>query len=202
MVDVAIEAPADQLFAFDLGGVTGRAKIRRETLTARVERAASLVEGETTDAARTDHGTVINSSNDEISLDGLTVEDAKDRIIAWLAARGQGEARTTYRLRDWLFSRQRYWGEPFPVVYDEDGLPVALPDSALPVLLPEVPDYSPRLFDPEDADSEPEAPLGRNEEWVNVTLDLGDGPKRYRRDTNTMPNWAGSCWYYLHNPQP
>ncbi len=160
------------------------------------------VEGEDDESARTDHGTVINSSNEEISLDGLSVAEAKDRIIAWLAARGQGEEKTTYRLRDWLFSRQRYWGEPFPVVYDEDGLPIALPDSALPVTLPEVPDYSPRLFAPEDADSEPEAPLGRNEDWVTVTLDLGDGPKQYRRDTNTMPNWAGSCWYYLHYLDP
>jgi len=160
------------------------------------------VEGEDDESARTDHGTVINSSNDEISLDGLQVGEAKARIIAWLAARGQGEEKTTYRLRDWLFSRQRYWGEPFPVVYDEDGLPVALPDSALPVALPEVPDYAPRLFDPDDADSVPEAPLGRNQDWVNVTLDLGDGPRRYRRDTNTMPNWAGSCWYYLHYLDP
>ena len=154
------------------------------------------------EGARTHDGTVINSSNDEISLDGLDVPAAKARIVAWLAARGQGEERTTYRLRDWLFSRQRYWGEPFPVVYDEDDLPIALPDAALPVTLPEVPDYSPRVFDPDDADSEPEAPLGRNEEWVTVRLDLGDGPKEYRRDTNTMPNWAGSCWYYLRYLDP
>ena len=154
------------------------------------------------EGARTYDGAVINSSNDEISLDGLDVPAAKARIVAWLAARGQGEERTTYRLRDWLFSRQRYWGEPFPVVYDEDDLPIALPDAALPVTLPEVPDYSPRVFDPDDADSEPEAPLGRNEEWVTVRLDLGDGPKEYRRDTNTMPNWAGSCWYYLRYLDP
>ncbi len=154
------------------------------------------------EGARTDHGSVINSANDEVSLDGLSVDEAQDRIVAWLADHGQGEARTTYRLRDWLFSRQRYWGEPFPVVYDEDDLPIALPDDALPVTLPEVPDYSPRLFEPDDADSVPEAPLGRNEDWVNVTLDLGDGPQVYRRDTNTMPNWAGSCWYYLHYLDP
>ncbi len=154
------------------------------------------------EGARTHDGAVINSSNDEISLDGLDVPAAKARIVAWLASRGQGEERTTYRLRDWLFSRQRYWGEPFPVVYDEDDLPIALPDAALPVTLPEVPDYSPRVFDPDDAHSEPEAPLGRNEEWVTVRLDLGDGPKEYRRDTNTMPNWAGSCWYYLRYLDP
>ena len=154
------------------------------------------------DGPRTGDGLVVNSSNDEISLDGLDVASAKETITTWLAARGVGEATTTYRLRDWLFSRQRYWGEPFPVVYDEDDLPVALPDSVLPVTLPEVPDYSPRLFDPDDAASSPEAPLGRNEAWVNVTLDLGDGPRTYRRDTNTMPNWAGSCWYHLRYLDP
>lgn len=159
-------------------------------------------DGDVTDAARTGDGTVINSSNDELSLDGLGVAEAKAAMVEWLAARGVGEATTTYRLRDWLFSRQRYWGEPFPIVYDENDLPIALPDDALPVALPEVPDYSPRTFEPDDATSEPEPPLGRNEDWVTVTLDLGDGPKTYRRDTNTMPNWAGSCWYYLHYLDP
>jgi len=152
--------------------------------------------------AWTGDGAIINSANDEVSLDGLGVADAKTRIIDWLAERGAGERTVTYRLRDWLFSRQRYWGEPFPIVYDEHDLPIAIPDAALPVDLPEVPDYSPRTFDPEDADSSPEAPLSRNDTWVAVTLDLGDGPKTYRRDTNTMPNWAGSCWYYLHYLDP
>ncbi|WP_436231945.1 leucine--tRNA ligase [Cellulomonas cellasea] len=148
--------------------------------------------------AYTGDGVAINSANDEVSLDGLGVAEAKRVITEWLERKGLGTGATTYRLRDWLFSRQRYWGEPFPIVYDENDLPIALPDSALPVDLPEVPDYSPRTFAPDDAESSPEAPLGRNEDWVNVTLDLGDGPKTYRRDTNTMPNWAGSCWYYLH----
>lgn len=152
--------------------------------------------------AWTGEGAIINSANDELSLDGLTVADAKTRIIDWLAERGAGSRTVTYRLRDWLFSRQRYWGEPFPVVYDENDLPIAIPEQLLPVDLPDVPDYAPRTFDPEDADSSPEAPLGRNTDWVNVTLDLGDGPKTYRRDTNTMPNWAGSCWYYLHYLDP
>ncbi len=156
----------------------------------------------TPDGARTGDGAVVNSSNDELDLDGLDVATAKERMTAWLVERGLGEGTTTYRLRDWLFSRQRYWGEPFPIVYDEHDQPVALPTSALPVTLPEVPDYSPRTFDPNDAQSSPEAPLGRNESWVNVTLDLGDGPKTYRRDTNTMPNWAGSCWYYLRYLDP
>ncbi|BDO41832.1 leucine--tRNA ligase [Cellulomonas sp. NTE-D12] len=156
----------------------------------------------TPDGARTGDGAVINSANDSLDLNGMDVVTAKDRTIAWLQERGLGEGTTTYRLRDWLFSRQRYWGEPFPIVYDEHDQPVALPTSALPVTLPEVPDYAPRTFDPNDADSSPEAPLGRNEDWVNVTLDLGDGPKQYRRDTNTMPNWAGSCWYYLRYLDP
>jgi len=150
----------------------------------------------------TGDGVVVGSANDEISLDGLDVPEAKRRITAWLADKGIGEGTTTYRLRDWLFSRQRYWGEPFPIVWDENDQPVAIPDALLPVDLPDVPDYAPRTFDPDDADSSPEAPLGRNENWVNVTLDLGDGPKQYRRDTNTMPNWAGSCWYYLRYLDP
>lgn len=154
------------------------------------------------EGAWTGEGAIINSSNDEISLDGLSVAEAKTRIIDWLAERGAGSRTTTYRLRDWLFSRQRYWGEPFPIVYDENDLPIAIPEQSLPVDLPDVPDYAPRTFDPEDAESSPEAPLSRNDDWVNVTLDLGDGPKTYRRDTNTMPNWAGSCWYYLHYLDP
>ena len=93
----------------------------------------------------------------------------------------------TYKLRDWLFSRQRYWGEPFPIVYDEDGLPRAVPEDELPVLLPEVDDYSPRTFAIDDNTSDPEPPLGRNQEWVEVNLDLGEGPKVYRRELSTMP---------------
>lgn len=152
--------------------------------------------------AYTGDGSVVASSSGSLSLDGLSVPEAKAAITAWLESNGVGEGTTTYRLRDWLFSRQRYWGEPFPVVWDEDDRPVAIPEPMLPVDLPDVPDYAPRTFDPDDAGSEPEAPLGRNEDWVKVTLDLGDGPKQYRRDTNTMPNWAGSCWYYLRYLDP
>ncbi|MEU8528970.1 MULTISPECIES: leucine--tRNA ligase [Streptomyces] len=145
---------------------------------------------------------LINSANGEISLDGLGVVEAKEKITAWLTDRGIGEGTVNFRLRDWLFSRQRYWGEPFPIVYDEDGVAHALPESMLPLELPEVDDYSPRTFDPDDADTRPEPPLSRNQDWVNVTLDLGDGPKKYRRETNTMPNWAGSCWYELRYLDP
>ncbi|GAA5144568.1 leucine--tRNA ligase [Pseudonocardia eucalypti] len=146
-------------------------------------------------------GAAVNSANDEVSLNGLEVDEAKRTIIDWLAARGAGESVVQYKLRDWLFSRQRYWGEPFPIVHDEYG-PVPLPESALPVELPEIDDYSPRSYDPDAADTQPEPPLSRNSDWVNVELDLGDGPKKYRRETNTMPQWAGSCWYPLRYLDP
>ncbi|MET9023144.1 class I tRNA ligase family protein [Actinopolymorpha sp. NPDC004070] len=137
-------------------------------------------------------------------VDDLDVLDWPEPIKAqqrnWIGrSREQGEA--TYRLHDWLFSRQRYWGEPFPIVYDEHG-PVALPESMLPVVLPQTPEYAPITFDPDDASSEPVAPLGRLTDWVEVTLDLGDGPRTYRRETNTMPQWAGSCWYELRYLDP
>ena len=143
-------------------------------------------------------GPAVNSS----FLDGLDIAAAKTRIIGWLEAEGHGRGSVTYRLRDWLFSRQRYWGEPFPIVYDETGLPVAVDESMLPVELPETDQFSPRSFDPEDADSMPEPPLGRLKDWVEVELDLGDGPRNYRRETNTMPQWAGSCWYELRYLDP
>ncbi|MDO4791954.1 MAG: class I tRNA ligase family protein [Buchananella hordeovulneris] len=147
-------------------------------------------------------GVAVDSANDEVDLNGKSKEEAKAAMTEWLEAKGLGRAAVTYRLRDWLFSRQRYWGEPFPIVWDEDGVAHALPESALPVELPEVSDYAPRTYEPEAADTDPEAPLGRAEEWVNVTLDLGDGPRTYRRETNTMPQWAGSCWYEMRYIDP
>ncbi|WP_370969743.1 leucine--tRNA ligase [Amycolatopsis sp. cg9] len=148
--------------------------------------------------AFTGDGPAINSS----FLDGMDVAEAKKTIIDWLAEKGAGTGTVQYKLRDWLFSRQRYWGEPFPVVYDEDGEVHAVPESMLPIELPEVADYSPVTFDPEDRDSMPSSPLARATDWVEVELDLGDGPKTYRRDINTMPNWAGSCWYQLRYLDP
>ncbi|WP_416973311.1 leucine--tRNA ligase [Streptomyces sp. 4F14] len=145
---------------------------------------------------------IINSANDDISLDGLPVAEAKARVTEWLERKGIGRGTVNFRLRDWLFSRQRYWGEPFPIVYDEDGVAHALPESMLPLELPEVDDYSPRTFEPDDADTRPEPPLSRKQDWVDVTLDLGDGPRKYRRETNTMPNWAGSCWYEMRYLDP
>ncbi|MFE3996078.1 leucine--tRNA ligase [Streptomyces goshikiensis] len=147
---------------------------------------------------------LVNSAGEGISLDGLGVAEAKAAITDWLAERGIGEGTVNFRLRDWLFSRQRYWGEPFPIVYDEDGVAHSLPESMLPLELPEVEDYSPRTFEPDDALSQPETPLSRKADWVNVELDLGDGRgvRPYRRETNTMPNWAGSCWYELRYLDP
>ena len=159
-------------------------------------------DGHPQDEAFVGDGPAINSANEEISVNGLGVSEAKAKIIKWLQDKGVGEETITYKLRDWLFSRQRYWGEPFPIVYDEAGNAIALPESMLPVLLPEVADYSPATFDPEDAESNPAPPLARAQDWVNVELDLGDGMKSYRRETNTMPNWAGSCWYELRYLDP
>src|SRR3954453_12401536 len=157
--------------------------------------------------AYTGTGPMINSSNEQLSLDGLDKAAAIAAVTEWLVANGHGEATTTYKLRDWLFSRQRYWGEPFPIVYDATDpdaadLPIAVPDSMLPVLLPDVDDYSPKTFADDDATSAPEPPLSRATEWTTVELDLGNGPRPYRRETNTMPNWAGSCWYYLRYLDP
>ncbi|OLT40673.1 leucine--tRNA ligase [Saccharomonospora sp. CUA-673] len=154
------------------------------------------------DQAYVGDGPAINSTNEDVSLNGLGVDDAKKTIIGWLEDNGHGEGTVQYKLRDWLFARQRYWGEPFPIVYDENGTPIPLPEDQLPVVLPDVDEYSPKTFDPDDADSEPEPPLAKATDWVEVTLDLGDGPKTYRRDTNVMPQWAGSCWYQLRYIDP
>jgi leucyl-tRNA synthetase len=146
-------------------------------------------------------GPAVNSHNDEISLDGLAIAEAKQAITQWLVDKGAGRATVQYKLRDWLFSRQRYWGEPFPVVWDDHG-PIPLPDDQLPVELPDIADYAPKTYAADDADTEPEPPLSRAADWVNVELDLGDGLRSYRRETNTMPQWAGSCWYYLRYLDP
>jgi leucyl-tRNA synthetase len=124
--------------------------------------------------------------------------------IGWLERTGHGRRSRVYRLRDWLFSRQRYWGEPFPIVYDSAGLPVALPEDMLPVTLPEMTEFAarPASGDGDAQDSDPVPPLARAAGWAEVVLDLGDGPQTYRRELNTMPQWAGSCWYYLRYLDP
>ena len=144
--------------------------------------------GDLSEAAHEGDGTLVNSG----LLDGLDVGAAKARITAWLEERGLGRARVQYRLRDWLFSRQRYWGEPFPMIYREDGSVVALPEAELPVRLPEVDSYKPT--------GTGESPLAAVTEWVETT-DPHDGAPA-RRETNTMPQWAGSCWYYLRFKDP
>jgi leucyl-tRNA synthetase len=154
-------------------------------------------------------GVAVNSANDEVSLDGLAVDEAKKAITEWLTERGYGEGTVQYKLRDWLFARQRYWGEPFPIVYavganGEPDLrhPIPLPERFLPVELPDVADYSPTTFDPDDPNTEPAPPLAKARDWVEVELDVGEGPRRYVRDTNVMPQWAGSCWYQLRYIDP
>lgn len=145
--------------------------------------------------AYTGDGPAINSD----FLDGLPIAEAKVSIIKWLEDNKSGSRQISYKLRDWLFSRQRYWGEPFPIVYDADGLPNAVPEDMLPVELPELIDWAPRSL---DENSDPEPPLGRASEWSTTTMDLGNGAQEYVRELNTMPQWAGSCWYYLRYLDP
>lgn len=141
-------------------------------------------------------GICIRSENAEISLNGLNQAEATQKIISWLEKKGIGKGAVTYKLRDWLFSRQRYWGEPFPILHFEDGTKRVLEIDELPLLLPSVTNYKPS--------GDGQSPLAKIEEWVNI-VDSKTG-KKARRETNTMPNWAGSCWYYLrfcdpHNAQ-
>jgi leucyl-tRNA synthetase len=154
--------------------------------------------GDVAEAPYLGDGEVVNSDY----LDGLDIGAAKEAVTARLVEAGRGRSRVEYKLRDWLFARQRYWGEPFPIVYDAGGRAHAVPDSALPVVLPDMADYAPVQFDPDDPDSEPSPPLGKATEWVEVDLDLGDGLKSYTRDTNVMPQWAGSSWYELRYADP
>lgn len=133
-------------------------------------------------------GPAINSD----FLNGLMIADAKKKTIEWLEKQGIGKSKINYKLRDWLFSRQRYWGEPFPLIHVEDGTIKPLEESELPLMLPEVTSYKPA--------GTGESPLAAMESWVNTT-DKSSG-KSARRETNTMPQWAGSCWYYLRYCDP
>ena len=160
--------------------------------------------GDIVEAAYTESGKAVNSANDSLDINGMSKDEAIAAIIPWLEEQGVGREKIQYKLRDWLFARQRYWGEPFPIVYDEAGQAYPLPESMLPIELPEVEDYKPVSFDPDDAESSPQPPLAKAREWVEVELDLGlgDGPKTYYRDTNVMPQWAGSSWYQLRYIDP
>jgi leucyl-tRNA synthetase len=126
--------------------------------------------------------------------------DPVEAAITRLEQAGHGHRQRTYRLRDWLFSRQRYWGEPFPIVYDSLGMPRALPADLLPVTLPEMTEFG--AGPPDGRTGDPLPPLARAGDWAEVELDLGDGRQTYRRELNTMPQWAGSCWYYLRYLDP
>ncbi|HHI80044.1 MAG TPA: leucine--tRNA ligase [Planctomycetes bacterium] len=137
-------------------------------------------------------GVAVHSSNAEISLDGLPTDEAKAKMTQWLESKGLGQAKVTYRLRDWLFSRQRYWGEPFPILHLQDGTIKRVRDEDLPVTLPEMDDFKPSgTFAP---------PLSKAKDWLE-TVDPETG-KPALRETNTMPQWAGSCWYYLRFMDP
>lgn len=162
-----------------------------------------VLDGDVSEEAFTGDAPHINSANEQgLDLNGLGKDEGIAKAIEWLAAHGAGEEKIQYKLRDWLFARQRYWGEPFPIVYDENGQAHGLPEDMLPVELPQVEDYNPVSFDPEDADSEPAPPLAKATDWVEVELDLGEGTKKYWRDTNVMPQWAGSSWYQLRYIDP
>jgi leucyl-tRNA synthetase len=145
------------------------------------------------DECWTNDGKYINSADSRtgINLNGLNKEAGIAAMIAWLEEKNIGKARVNYKIRDWLFSRQRYWGEPFPVIHWEDGEISLLKDEELPLELPELEKYLPG--------ESGESPLANSEEWLNVT---GKDGRKGRRETNTMPQWAGSCWYYLRFIDP
>lgn len=144
--------------------------------------------GDVSKEAYTGDGEHVNSD----FLNGLDKEEAISNMIQWLQANEKGEKQVTYRLRDWLFSRQRYWGEPIPVIHWEDGTTTAVPEDQLPLVLPKTTEIKPS--------GTGESPLANIDDWVNV-VDPETG-KKGRRETNTMPQWAGSCWYYLRYIDP
>ncbi|GGH45416.1 leucine--tRNA ligase [Paenibacillus silvae] len=144
--------------------------------------------GDVTKEAFTGDGSHVNSD----FLNGLNNAEAAAKMIAWLEEHGKGQGKTTYRLRDWLFSRQRYWGEPIPILHLEDGTMKTVPEDQLPLLLPDIDQIKPS--------GTGESPLANVTDWVN-TVDPETGMKA-RRETNTMPQWAGSCWYYLRFIDP
>ena len=143
----------------------------------------------------TGDGVMQNSASEALDVNGMTNSVAGSKITEWLESNSVGTKSINYKLRDWLFARQRYWGEPFPIVYAENDpdVPVAVPYSDLPLTLPETDNFKPS--------GTGEGPLANISDWVN-TLDPRDGITSARRDTNTMPQWAGSCWYYLRFIDP
>lgn len=137
-------------------------------------------------------GSCINSENEEISLNGLRVKEAIEKMTVWLEAKGAGKKAVSYKLRDWLFSRQRYWGEPFPILHLEDGTKRVLELDELPLTPPDLTDFKPA--------GDGQSPIAKVEDWVNIQDDKSG--MKAKRETNTMPQWAGSCWYYLRFCDP
>jgi leucyl-tRNA synthetase len=161
-----------------------------DPLQADAEIRAKVLKG---DACWTEDGAYINSSNTTTGIDinGMNKEKGISTIISWLEKTGQGVEKVNYKMRDWLFSRQRYWGEPFPVIHWEDGEITVMSDTELPLELPKLDKYEPG--------ANGESPLANSDEWLNVVDANG---RKGRRETNTMPQWAGSCWYYLRYIDP
>jgi len=156
---------------------------------ARAKRLSTIMGDAMTDG---ETGVAVHSANKDISLNGMSTPIAKAVITKWLQNNKLGQSKENFKLRDWLFSRQRYWGEPFPVLHGPNGEIRTVDEADLPVSLPEMEDFKPTGSD--DPDAPPRPPLGRaDDSWKNVTI---DGVK-YTRELNTMPNWAGSCWYYM-----
>ncbi|MCS4201371.1 leucine--tRNA ligase [Salinibacter ruber] len=148
--------------------------------------------GDIDEEAYTGDGPHVHSANEAVSLNGLRNEEAKEAITEWLDEEEKGERTVNYQLQDWLFSRQRYWGEPFPIVFTEDGEDKPVPEEELPVTLPDL-----DVFEPSGT---PEGPLATIEDWRETTDPETGEPAQ--RETNTMPQWAGSCWYYLRFIDP
>ncbi|NNE45152.1 MAG: leucine--tRNA ligase [Rhodothermales bacterium] len=162
-----------------------------------IEQEAYLANPAALEETFTGAGFGVNSANADVSLNGVETDQAKTLITGWLAEHDLGEQAIQYKLRDWLFSRQRYWGEPFPILHGPDGSIHAVPEDDLPVVLPEMEDFRPQTSD--NPDDPPRPPLGRApESWRHVIVD----GVRYERELNTMPQWAGSCWYYLRFIEP
>lgn len=153
--------------------------------------------GDISEEAYTGNGVLINSSSDRHSINGMNVNEAQKSMIVWLEKEKLGRSHVNYKMRDWLFSRQRYWGEPFPVLHGPDGEVSGVPEDELPVELPEIEDFKPTGG--YSADADPILPLSRAPESWRIRE---AGGEKYTRETNTMPQWAGSCWYYLRYIDP
>jgi leucyl-tRNA synthetase len=178
---VAVVMPPDSWLKAHFGSVPASERDWTEIRAAYVKDPGAFLE------AFCDEGISIQSENPEFSISGKPTHLAQRAITDWLAEQGLGRRAVNYKLRDWLFSRQRYWGEPFPIVLDENERAHSLPEPELPVLLPDLEDFKPT--------GKPEPPLSKAADWVRYSEHL-------RRETNTMPQWAGSCWYYLRYLDP